>query len=246
MAAAVYKIAMLLEANQLDRYYQRPDGAAVRRAIARRIGQIWPQPRRDRVLGYGFALPYLRRLAAEAERTAVLMPAQMGVPDRRPANVALGQDDALPFADSFFDRILVVHALEGADSARALLRQLWRVLAPDGRILIVAPNRVSLWAMSERSPFACGRPWRRSELDHLLREALFEPLTWDRALHLPPHLIGRPRTVLWREGVSRRLFSCFAGVHLVEAGKTLYGVAPLREVKKAQSVLVGASSLRMP
>ena len=29
---------------------------------------------------------------------------------------------------------------EGADAARPLLRQLWRVLAPEGRMLLVAPN----------------------------------------------------------------------------------------------------------
>lgn len=231
---------MLLEANQLAAYYQGASGAAVRRAISYRLGQFWPQSRGLRVLGYGFALPYLKRFSADAERAIALMPAQMGVPDRRPGFVALGQEDALPFADAFFDRILVVHGLEGADSARALLRQLWRVLAPEGRLLVVAPNRVSLWAISERSPFACGRPYRRSELDAMLHDTLFEPFAWDRALHMPPSLIGRPRTVLWREGASRRLFSCVAGVHLVEAKKTLYGVAPLGKVKKTQALLVGA------
>ena len=33
------------------------------------------------------------------------------------------------------DRILLVHMLEWSEKTRALLRELWRVLAPDGRLL---------------------------------------------------------------------------------------------------------------
>ncbi len=67
-----------------------------------------------------------------------------------------------------------------------LLRQLWRVLAPEGRILLVAPNRASLWAQVERSPFGQGRPFSKTELDGLLKGALFAPCRWERALYAPP------------------------------------------------------------
>ncbi len=84
------------------------------------------------MLGYGFAIPYLRAFQIEAERTVSFMPAQQGVvvwPESRPLSV-LGEEDALPFPDAMYDRILVVHGLEGADAVRPLMRQLWRVLAP--------------------------------------------------------------------------------------------------------------------
>jgi SAM-dependent methyltransferase len=180
-------------------------------------------------LGYGFAVPYLRPYLADAERVVALMPAQQGVvawPSGRPLTV-LGDEDALPFPDAFFHRVLVVHGLEGADATRPLLRQLWRVLAPEGRLLLVVPNRASLWAQLERSPFAVGRPFSRGELDRLLRGALFEPLRWDRALYLPP-LRGRRlvRTGNAWERILRRLMPGLSGVHLVEAGKSLYGATP--------------------
>ena len=91
----------------------------------------------------------------------------MGVvawPQRQMPRV-LCEEDALPFPDVFFDRILIVHGLEGAEACAPLLRQLWRVLAPEGRILLVAPNRASLWAQVEVSPFGHGRPFSRIELD---------------------------------------------------------------------------------
>jgi len=96
----------------------------------------------------------------------------------------------LPFADAFFDRILVVHGLEGADATRPLLRQLWRVLAPEGRLLLIrAQSHQPVGAA--RTLALCARPslqpWRtRSPASG----ALFEPLCWDRALYLPP-LRGR-------------------------------------------------------
>ena len=121
-----------------------------------------------RLLGYGFAMPYLRAFLPEAERCIAAMPAAMGVsaPGRRAnASPPWCEEDALPFPDAFFDRILMVHGLEEAEGLRPLLRQLWRVLAPEGRLLMVAPNRASLWAQVERSPFGHGRPFSRGELD---------------------------------------------------------------------------------
>jgi len=45
-------------------------------------------------------------------------------------------------------------ALEAAEAQRPFLRELWRVLTPAGRLLVVAHNRASLWAQLETSPFA--------------------------------------------------------------------------------------------
>ena len=79
--------------------------------------------------------------------------------------LARGEEDALPFPDAFFDRVMMVHGLEKAEAMRPLMRQFWRVLAPEGSLLLVVPNRASLWAQVERSPFGHGRPFNRRELD---------------------------------------------------------------------------------
>ena len=225
---------MQLDAADLADFYEAPLGLLTRRIIARQLRTVWPSAKGACLLGYGFAVPYLRQFQAEAERVVALMPAQQGVVAWPPARslTALGDEAALPFPDAFFDRILVVHGLEGADAARPLLRQLWRVLAPEGRLLLVAPNRTSLWAQLERSPFGVGRPFSRGELDRLLRSALFEPLAWDRALYMPPFRGRRlVRTGLGWDRVLKRIIPGMAGVHLVEAGKTFYGAAPVRAGK---------------
>lgn len=234
---------MQLDARELLGFYETPMGQVARRMILRRLRQLWPEASGARVMGYGFAIPYLRAFQIEAERTIALMPAQLGVvgwPHERPL-VAMSDEDALPFPDAMFDRILVIHGLEGAESVRPLMRQLWRVLAPEGRMLIVAPNRASLWAQIERSPFAHGRPFHRGELDRLLRSAMFEPVRWEQALYGPP-LGGRRfmRTGTGWERLGRKLWPRLGGVHLVEATKSIYAPLPIPAKKQTEPVLARA------
>ena len=234
---------MLHDSLELAEFYESPMGQVARRMISRRLRSLWPETRAFRVLGYGFAIPYLRQFQSDAERVVALMPAEQGVVHWTEGRqlVALGEGDAFPFADALFDRILVIHGLEGADAVRPLLRQLWRVLAPEGRMIVVAPNRASLWAQLERSPFAHGRPFHRSELDRLLRSTMFEPLRWDRALYGPP-LSGRGlvRNGAGWERLGRRLWPGIGGVHLVESAKSLYAPVAIRARKKPEPRLARA------
>ncbi|HEY1838003.1 MAG TPA: methyltransferase domain-containing protein [Rhizomicrobium sp.] len=220
---------MQFDAQNLSAFYDQPLGLVTRRVLVRRLRNLWPDLRGVRLLGYGFAIPYLRPLLPEVERAVALIPAPQGAvawPAER-ALVALGEEDALPFADAFFDRILMVHGLEQAESTRPLLRQIWRILAPAGRLIVIAPNRTGLWAQVERSPFAHGRPFSRGQLDRLLQESMFVPEKWDSALYFPPLKSRRlVRSGRGWERAGRAVWPGFAGVHLVEASKSLYALAP--------------------
>jgi len=224
-----------MDGRSLSRFYETPLGQRSRRLILRALRQAWPDIRGRRLLGYGFAEPYLRAFQPEAERCIAALPESLSGAVAWPRGASLTtlvEEDALPFPDAFFDLILVVHGLEEAEGLRPLLRQLWRVLAPEGRLLLVAPNRASLWAQIERSPFARGRPFSRNELDGLLRGALFVPEHWQRALYAPP-IVNRALTgsgTGWERFGSRFFFS-LGGVHIVEAGKSLYAPATPKPVR---------------
>ena len=232
-----YDSAGLLE------FYASPVGQVARRVISRRLREVWPDVKGTRLLGYGFAMPYLRSFAADADLVTALIPEQLG-PVAWPADASLSvlaQEDALPFPDAMFDRVLVVHGLESAEALRPLLRQLWRVLAPSGKLLLVAPNRTSLWAQVERSPFAHGRPFNRAQLDALLRDTLYAADRWDSALMMPPlqsrRLLGRG--ISW-EKIGRRVWPALAGVHIVDATKSMYALTPPVAVKQEQRIFASA------
>jgi len=227
----------------LSAFYGSPVGQVARRVIQRRLREAWPDVRGTRLLGYGFAIPFLRSFATEADMVAALMPEQIG-PVAWPAGSVLSvvaQEDALPFPDAMFDRVLVIHGLENAESLRPLLRQLWRILAPSGKLIIVAPNRTSLWAQVERSPFAHGRPFNRSQLEALLRDTLYVAERWDHALMMPPLKSRRflGRGISW-ENIGRRIWPALAGVHIVEATKSMYSMAPAQPVRQERPVLASA------
>ena len=215
----------MLDVSDLTAFYRAPLGQLARQVILRHVENFWPDLRGLRVLGYGFAIPYAR-LFTGAERAIAAMPAPFGAltwPDDKNATLVC-EEDALPFPDVFFDRILIVHGLESAESLRPLLRQLWRVLAPEGKILLVAPNRASLWAQVQVSPFGHGRPFSRMELERLLKDALLEPSRWSRALYAPPFPSISGKGTSW-ERMGRRLLPGIGGVHVVEATKSLYAAA---------------------
>jgi SAM-dependent methyltransferase len=224
---------MYLDVVDLRAFYSGRLGLAARRLVAARLKERWPTVAGDGVLGLGYATPYLRGLCDGAERVLAFMPAAQGVvnwPREGPNATALVADDALPLPDASVDRVLVVHALEVALNAYDQLREIWRVLAPGGRVLIVVPNRAGIWARLETTPFGFGRPYGRGQLTQLLREAMFSPLGWSEALAVPPFR-HRPwlRTGMAWERVGRLLWPAFAGVLIVEATKQLHQGIPARQ-----------------
>ncbi len=56
----------------------------------------------------------------------------------------------------------MVHGLESSECQRDLLRETWRVLTGEGRLLVIAANRRGIWARLERTPLGWGEPYRKS------------------------------------------------------------------------------------
>jgi SAM-dependent methyltransferase len=235
---------MHLDVVELNAFYSTPLGQVAQRLLAQRLRALWPDMRGHRLLGFGYAVPYLEPFRLEAERVIAFMPGAQGVtiwPHDGRNLTALCEDVALPLEDSSIDRVLIVHGLEMGEAVRPLLREVWRILAPGGRVLIVAPNRRSLWAQTESTPFGTGRPFTRRQLLRLLRDQMFTPTQWDAALHLWP--VRTPFLLRGAQAFDRfgaRWLPAFAGVHLVEASKQIYGLiptAPARALRRQAQVV---------
>lgn len=229
---------MPLDVVDLRDFYARPLGEIARRVLRAKLRARWPQTSGLRVLGVGFASPYLGVFRDEAERLLDFCPAQQGViawPEAPPHASALVEADMWPLPDAAVDRIVAIHALETSGAAGEVLQEAWRCLAPGGRLVVVAPNRRGPWAQSDATPFGHGRPFSRSQLTDLLREALFTPEGWDEALFMPP--VERAlvlRSALAFERFGARLWAPFAGVHIVEATKQVMRPLPARSARRVK------------
>lgn len=225
----------------LRAFYASLLGRLAERSIAMALSSIWTKLPEERLVGLGYAVPWLDRFGADAERVFAFMPARQGAvhwPPGKASATALVFEEELPLPDSSVDRILLVHAFEHTENPRQTLLELWRVLAPGGRLVIVVPNRRGLWARFEHTPFGTGRPYSRSQLVEALREANFTPGAWADTLHFPP---ARRRWIMklhqWLERAGRRFWPLFAGVLVVEAEKRLQQGIPAM-ARRSRRVLV--------
>ena len=227
---------MSIDVVDLRSFYSQRLGVVARRFVGRGIRHAWPDTAGQRVVGVGYVTPYLGLFREEAERCLAFMPASQGVlkwPTSRPALSALVDELEMPLPDAAADRVLLVHALEMSQDPSALLREAWRVLASGGRLMAVIPNRRGLWARMDNTPFGHGRPYSRSQITQLLREAWFTPTGWGEALYVPPVARGwfLRSAVAW-ERTGATLSAPFAGVHIVEATKQVYRPIPERRSKR--------------
>ncbi|MCU0831322.1 MAG: class I SAM-dependent methyltransferase [Rhizobiaceae bacterium] len=223
----------------LRTYYASTAGRLAERAIGEALAaRVKPYPN-ERILGFGYALPWLEQLGRSAERMIAFMPAGQGAqqwPKGGPSATALVFEEDLPLPDSAVDTILMAHALEHAQSPRDTLAEFWRVLAPNGRLVIIVPNRRGLWARFDHTPFGTGRPYTAGQVCALLREANFSVDQVGEALHYPPFR----RRALFRlqpafEAAGRRFWPIFAGVHIIEARKHVFQGLPVA-AKKSRRV----------
>jgi len=227
---------MSIDVVDLRNFYGQHLGVVARRFVSRGIRSRWNDAAGLRVLGVGYATPYLGLFRETAERCLAFMPAPQGVvkwPTARPALAALVDEYEMPLPDAAVDRVLLIHALEMSQDAPALLREVWRVLASGGRLMAVVPNRRGLWARMDHTPFGHGRPYSRSQITSLLRETWFTPTGWDEALYVPPIARGwfLRSAVAW-ERTGATISAPFAGVHIVEATKQVYRAVPARREKR--------------
>lgn len=217
---------MRQSAATLEAFYSSRLGRASADRLCQRLIDLWGACEGQRVLVLGFPLPLLP-LWQEAAHTCIgLVPDTIGEvrhSNQRGGILAISPEHRLPFGDGVFDRVVLLHALEEADNPRLILREAWRVLSPEGRIVVAAANRRSFWSLDEGNAFGHGRPWTRKQLIQFITDSLFQVTASTTAVHMPPldWSIITAASRSW-ERVGEMLTPGLGGVVLVEAVKRLY------------------------
>lgn len=233
---------MATDVDAAAAFYATARGAVALRLVRERISQLWPDLTGMTVLGLGYCGPYLRTWRDSARCIAATPGQAVAWPGDGPSLACAVEEHALPLPGLSMDRVLIVHQLENADNARRLLREAWRVLKDDGRLLVITPNRMGMWAHIESTPFGQGQPYSQGQLERLLAASLFRVERRDRALYVPP---SSHRAVLRSarlfERMGRQLTPHLAGLTMNEAVKDMYAALPLSEPARRTVVLTEAA-----
>ncbi|MGJ3262144.1 MAG: class I SAM-dependent methyltransferase [Salinarimonas sp.] len=227
---------MTLDVVALRAFYESPLGETARRFVGRALDDFLAPVGGACVMGLGYPGPFLQAARGRAERVLAFMPAAQGVepwPQDGRGAACLADSLMLPLPDACMDRVLLVHALETSEDPGELFYEVWRVMAPGGRLAVVVPNRGGLWARMDVTPFGHGQPYSRGQLKALMRRTLFTPETWTETLYVPPLPSRwlRGSAGAW-ERIGTRLNLPFAGVHVVEATKQLHRPLMVRQTRR--------------
>jgi len=188
--------------SQYARWRETPLGRITERVETRLVFDLAGPLAGRRVLDVGtgdgtYALEAARR---GAEVTGVDSdPAMLGAARARArergVSVALqeGRAEALPFADASFHVVLAITVLCFVPDPRAAVKEIARVLAPGGKLVLGELARFSVWAARRRMRAWLGaRTWRhahfwsRHELVQLVESAALEADVVRGAVYFPP------------------------------------------------------------
>ena len=168
--------------------------------------------------------------------------------------------DALPFDSQSLDLVVLPHGLELARDPHLALREVERVLVPEGRVVVVGFNPTSLWGLRQRLGHVRRRIARGGEaglflpsagefmgyrrLRDWLRLLSFEVEAGRFGCYRPPLLSEKWLTRLaWMEQAGERWWPVFGAVYFVVAVKRVRGMRLVGLVRQQRQLAKAAPAV---
>lgn len=205
--------------SELKEFYETNLGKFTCRRIRESISKFWQHPSKEKILGYGFALPYLPLFSYGNSCLAIMPPHIGAMKVEGGAACVMAEGTALPAQNEFFDRVIIIHGIENSELPEKLLEEMWRILKPSGKLLLIAPNEGSLWRKSS-TPFRETRAYSKRKLLEYLSYNKFAPRRSRRALFFfPTRFIFLNRFI---EFFGQVILREFCGIWIIEAEKMVF------------------------
>lgn len=149
---------------------------------------------------------------------------------------------ALPFASNSIDLVVLPHILEFSDEPHQILREVERILIPEGQVIIVGFNPLSLWGLKRKLDRSGEFPWNGSYLSmNRLKDWLkllgFEVDRGHLGCYVPP--VDQLKWLQnWRfiENASKRWWNFSGGVYVLRAIKRTHSMRLITPKWKTQGV----------
>lgn len=155
--------------------------------------------------------------------------------------------EALPFDSKSVDLMVLPHTLDFSDKPHQVLREVERVLIPEGHVVILGFNPVSLWGLRRLFSRRARRtvPWNANfiglrRMKDWLALMHFEITGGNMLYYRPPvtnsSLLDR---LFVLDKIGDRWWPMMAGVYLLVARKRVAGLTPIRPQWRLQLVKNG-------
>jgi SAM-dependent methyltransferase len=227
---------MSLDIMDLKEFYRSPLSKIVIDTIQKMLKSL--RQISDQTLFVGFGAPY----ANQAQNEILLMQAHLGVlawPNSQNNRAFLAYENEWAFTDHVFDEIIIIHGLEYAQHADNFLQECYRCLRPEGRLVVIAPNRRGIWVRSDKTPFGFGQPYTLTQLSKILKKNEFIPVDVMRGLYNFPSSTWLGNLGSWIfECIATRTLQKFSGLVGVSAIKRVYAGVSTKKSKKEQCIAV--------
>lgn len=229
--------------NRMRAWYRRVPGALLLASEREEIDRLLPYV-------FGYHIVQIGSLGRERDllkscrikhRLVVDADCENGVGDAG----LVARADALPIAGDSVDAVVLTHTLELESDPHQVLREVERVLIPEGHVLVIGFNPWSLWGLwrlflrrSRRVPW-CLRFVSPTRVKDWLSLLGFD-VTHEGSIFFRPPLRyeSLQRKLYFMERVGRRLWPIFGGGYVILARKRVATVTPIRLRWKRRRALV--------
>ncbi len=152
----------------------------------------------------------------------------------------------LPIASDSVDLVILMHHLSNTSEPHAMLREAFRIMIPEAKLIIIDFNPISLWGLRhffqswlEHVPFK-GHFYTAKRIDDWMRLLGFEQCRQFRVGYMPP--IQKPsitRHLSWLEKGIRNWFPIFGALNLLVYSKSISPLTPVRHRWVTRKILPG-------
>lgn len=146
--------------------------------------------------------------------------------------------EALPFASDSVDMVIVGHTMEYVDDPAQMLREIERILVPEGKLLVIGIDSWTMWAAWQhlrRRPFRCFSQRRVKDwLGVLGFEVQYSELIGMIQPRLPQRILQSPKTLR----LATLMAANIAGGYALLARKRVASVKPLESPWRVRPRLI--------
>ena len=152
----------------------------------------------------------------------------------------------LPIAADSVDLVVLMHYLSNTREPHAVLREAFRVLIPEGRLIIIDFNPLSLWGLRHFVQSWCEQiPWRGHFYTARRLNDWMKLLGFDKQKHfqvgymLPVDHVGLIRKLTWLEKRINNWLPFSSALNVLVYNKSITPITPVRQRWVATKLLAG-------